>query len=93
MEQDAFLGLQSSNLTTKEGIDNIPYESLPYVFVDPALLQCSYEIRSTIAQINQRERSNSEIQWQPKHVIKESCNKISIILWERDMPSYYINER
>jgi hypothetical protein len=45
-----------------EGIDSIPYESLPYVFFYPALLRCSYEIRSAIAQINQRERSNSEIQ-------------------------------
>ena len=48
MEQDTFPRLQSLNLTTKEGIDNIPYESLPYVFVDPALLQCSYDIISAI---------------------------------------------
>jgi hypothetical protein len=26
-------------------------------------------------------------------VIKESCNKILIILWERDMSPYYINEK
>ena len=93
MEHGAFPRFQSLILTTKEGINTIPYESFPYVFVDPAFLQCSCDIRSVITQINQHERSNSEIQWQPKHVIKESCNKISIILWERDMPPYYINER
>jgi hypothetical protein len=62
MEQDAFPRLQSLNLNTKEGINNMPYESLPYVFVDPGLLRCSYEIRSAITQINQRESNNSEIQ-------------------------------
>jgi hypothetical protein len=62
MEHDAFPRFQSLILTTKEGIDSIPYESLPYVFVDPTLLRCSYEIRSAIAQINQRESINSEIQ-------------------------------
>jgi hypothetical protein len=62
MEQDAFPRLQSLNLTTKEGIDNIPYGSLPYVFVDPDLLQCSCEIRSAMTQIHQRESNNSEIQ-------------------------------
>jgi hypothetical protein len=31
------------------------------------------------------------IQCQPMHMIKELCNKIRVILWERDMPLYYIN--
>jgi hypothetical protein len=30
------------------------------------------------------------IQCQPMHMIKELCNKIRVILWERDMPLYYI---
>ena len=62
MEQYAFPRLRSLNLITKGGVDNIPYELLPYVFFDPALLQCSCEIRSIITQINQRESNNSEIQ-------------------------------
>jgi hypothetical protein len=30
------------------------------------------------------------IQCQTMHMIKELCNKIRVILWERDMPLYYI---
>jgi hypothetical protein len=30
------------------------------------------------------------IQCQPMHMMKELCNKIRVILWERDMPLYYI---
>jgi hypothetical protein len=30
------------------------------------------------------------IQCQPMHMIKELCNKIRVILWERDIPLYYI---
>jgi hypothetical protein len=62
MEQDTFPRLGSFNLITKGGINNIPYELFPYVFVDPSLLQCSCEVRSVITQINQRESNDSEIQ-------------------------------
>jgi hypothetical protein len=77
--------------TTEEGIDDIPYRSLPYISVVPASLQRSCRIEPVITQTNQRESNNSRIQRQPKHVIKESCDKTLIILWERDVPPYYIN--
>jgi hypothetical protein len=62
MEHDAFPKCAIIEFTTKEGIDDIPYESLPYIFVVPASLWCSCEIRSAMTQTNQRERNNSRIQ-------------------------------
>jgi hypothetical protein len=37
-----------------------------------------------------KEKIAKYIQCQPMHMIKELCNKIRVILWERDMPLYYI---
>ena len=51
-------------------------------------------VRSKSNSTNQPKWKKREyIQWQPMHMIKVLCNKTRIILWERNMPLYYINNR